>query len=119
MANASRVVDDQRLTALLAWLFVGATNLTGFTDDSSFVLSGLNAEIDPRGILLAGIVIGSLGVLDDVTVTQVSAVWQLKSIQPELTTVGLMRPAMRIGRDHISSTVDESAGNYRASVNDR
>ena len=94
------------LTAVLAWLFVGATQLTGFTDESSFLLSGLAADIDPRGILLAGIVIGSLGVLDDVTVTQVSAVWQLKAIQPELTTRQLIKPALRIGRDHISSTVN-------------
>jgi uncharacterized membrane protein len=94
------------LTALLAWFFVGATQLTGFTDESNFLLAGLTADIDPRGILLAGIVIGSLGVLDDVTVTQVSAVWQLKSVQPELTTRELIRPALRIGRDHISSTVN-------------
>jgi uncharacterized membrane protein len=45
-------------------------------------------------------------VLDDVTVTQVSAVWQLKAVRPELTTAGLMGPALRIGRDHISSTVN-------------
>jgi uncharacterized membrane protein len=94
------------LTALLAWLFVGATQLTGFTDDSNFLLAGLSTGIDPRGILLAGIVIGSLGVLDDVTVTQVSAVWQLKSVQPELSTRELVRPALHIGRDHISSTVN-------------
>jgi uncharacterized membrane protein len=94
------------LTAVLAWLFVGATNLTGLTDDSSFLLSGLREGIDPRGILLAGIVIGSLGVLDDVTVTQVSAVWQLKAVQPELGITELMKPALRIGRDHISSTVN-------------
>lgn len=94
------------LTALLAWIFVGAAHLTGFTDDASFVLAGLTGGIDPQGILLAGIVIGSLGVLDDVTVTQVSAVWQLKAVQPELTTAQLMKPALRIGRDHISSTVN-------------
>jgi uncharacterized membrane protein len=94
------------LTAVLAWIFVGASSLTGFTDDTSFLLAGLNQGIDPRGILLAGIVIGSLGVLDDVTVTQVSAVWQLKAVQPELTTAELMKPALRIGRDHISSTVN-------------
>jgi uncharacterized membrane protein len=94
------------LTAALAWTFVRAAHLTGFTDDASFVLAGLTGGIDPQGILLAGIVIGSLGVLDDVTVTQVSAVWQLKAVQPELSTAGLMKPALRIGRDHISSTVN-------------
>jgi uncharacterized membrane protein len=94
------------ITALLASLFVGATKLTGFTDESSFLLTGLTESIDPRGILLAGIVIGALGVLDDVTVTQVSAVWELKRVQPDLTTRALVGPAMRIGRDHISSTVN-------------
>lgn len=94
------------LTALLAWAFVGATDLTGLTDDSSLLLAGLRDGIDARGILLAGIVIGALGVLDDVTVTQVSAVWELKAAQPNWTARELVRPAMRIGRDHISSTVN-------------
>jgi uncharacterized membrane protein len=94
------------LTALLAAMFVGATHLTGMTDDSSFLLGGLAQGIDPKGILLAGIVIGALGVLDDVTVTQVSAVWELKRLRPELSTRELVRPSLRIGRDHISSTVN-------------
>ena len=94
------------LTTVLVWIFVIASHLTGFIDDSSFLLAGLATDVDPRGILLAGIVIGALGVLDDVTVTQVSAVWQLKLVQPELTMSELIRPALRIGRDHISSTVN-------------
>ncbi|MFP5487912.1 MAG: YibE/F family protein [Acidimicrobiia bacterium] len=94
------------LTALLAQVFVSAARFTGMSDDPSLLLSGLGSGVDPRGILLAGIVIGSLGVLDDVTVTQVSAVWQLKSLRPELSSRELVTPALRIGRDHISSTVN-------------
>jgi uncharacterized membrane protein len=94
------------ITALLAWMFVGATHLTGLSDETSVMLGGLAEGIDARGILLAGIVIGALGVLDDVTVTQVSAVWELKRARPELSMVDLVRPALRIGRDHISSTVN-------------
>lgn len=94
------------ITAGLATAFIGATQLTGLTDDSSFLLGGLASGIDPRGILLAGVIIGALGVLDDVTVTQVSAVWELKRARPELTTRELVGPALRIGRDHISSTVN-------------
>ena len=94
------------ITVVLAQLFVGFTNLTGLTDDSSLLLFGLGEGVDARGILLAGIVIGSLGVLDDVTVTQVSAVWQLKSVQPDIATRELAARATRIGRDHISSTVN-------------
>jgi uncharacterized membrane protein len=94
------------ITAVLASLFVGAAHLTGLTDDSSIMLAGLAGPIDPRGILLAGVVIGALGVLDDVTVTQVSVVWELKRVQPALGVRELVGPALRIGRDHISSTVN-------------
>lgn len=94
------------ITAVLAWMFVGATHLTGLSDETSVMLGSLAEGIDARGILLAGIVIGALGVLDDVTVTQVSAVWELKRVRPELTVHELVTPAMRIGRDHISSTVN-------------
>jgi uncharacterized membrane protein len=94
------------VTALLGWIFVGATQLTGASDDASYVLAVGGGELDVRGLVLAGIVIGSLGVLDDVTVTQVSAVWQLKHVDPTLATRQLVAPALRIGRDHISSTVN-------------
>ena len=91
---------------LLSWIFVAASNFTGFTEDSSFVLSALGVQVDARGLLLAGIVIGSLGVLDDVTVTQVSAVWELRQLQPSATRGEIYRSAVNIGRDHISSTVN-------------
>lgn len=94
------------LTGLLAWLFVHATTLTGLSDESSLFLESLGVDIDPRGLLLAGVVIGSLGVLDDVTVTQVSAVGELRRLQPAATVSELYRAAVRIGRDHISSTVN-------------
>jgi uncharacterized membrane protein len=94
------------LTGVLAWIFVRLTNLTGFTDDATFTLQALGTEIDPRGILLAGIVIGSLGVLDDVTVTQVSAVAELHRAYPVVDRRELFFSALRIGRDHISSTVN-------------
>jgi uncharacterized membrane protein len=94
------------LTGVLAWVFVVVGRFTGFTDESSFFLDALGTGIDSRGILLAGIVIGSLGVLDDVTVTQVSAVWELRRAQPEMATREVYRAAVRIGRDHISSTVN-------------
>lgn len=56
--------------------------------------------------LLAGIVIGSLGVLNDVTVTQASAMWEIHSANPAVSARDLYASAMRIGRDHIASTVD-------------
>jgi uncharacterized membrane protein len=93
------------LTGALALLFVSASRFTGLDETVGF-LGALNTTIDPRGLLLAGIVIGSLGVLDDVTVTQVSAVWELKRAAPHAHFADLYRRALRIGRDHISSTVN-------------
>ncbi len=94
------------LIGILAWIFVGASELSGYTEDGSFVLTSLGLQIDARGLLLAGVVIGSLGVLDDVTVTQVSAVWELRHARPTAHRHEIYRSAVNIGRDHISSTVN-------------
>ena len=94
------------LTGVLAWFFIEVTSLTGLSDENALFLEALGIRIDPRGLLLAGVVIGSLGVLDDVTVTQVSAVGELHRAQPTATARELYRSALVIGRDHISSTVN-------------
>ena len=94
------------ITALLAWLFVVTSKLTGLADEVVGYLGALGSDINPQGLLLAGVVIGSLGVLDDVTVTQVSAVWELKHAKPDAEFAELYSRAVRIGRDHISSTVN-------------
>ena len=95
------------ITALFALVFVKLTHLTGFTSEEAiFVNVAASGSINLRGLVLAGIVIGSLGVLDDVTVTQASAVWELRRSNPLLTRLELYRSAIRIGRDHIASTVN-------------
>lgn len=94
------------ITAMLAWLFVVTSKLTGLADETIGFLSAVGSDINPQGLLLAGVVIGSLGVLDDVTVTQVSAVWELKRARPDSDFRDLYTRAVRIGRDHISSTVN-------------
>ncbi len=94
------------LTGLLALVFVSLARFTGLGDEEAIYLQVSSDQIDLRGLLLAGIVIGSLGVLDDVTVTQVSAVWELRRASPGLGARQLYRSALRIGRDHISSTVN-------------
>ncbi len=109
LASASALLStfaSLAVTGLLAWLFVTASNFTGLGDDSIGFLDALGTPIDPRGLLLAGILIGSLGVLDDVTVTQVSAVWELKRAAPHVAFGDLYSRAVNIGRDHISSTVN-------------
>lgn len=94
------------LTVLLAEVFVRASALTGLGSDETGLISATVADVDLRGLLLAGIVIGSLGVLDDVTVTQSSAVWELHLANPAATVRELYRSGLRIGRDHIASTVN-------------
>jgi uncharacterized membrane protein len=94
------------LIGLLGSLFIGWAALTGNTDDSTGLIHGLYPDIDMSGLLLAGVIIGSLGVLDDVTVTQTSAVWELHEANPSMGWRGLYRAGIRIGRDHIASVVN-------------
>ncbi|MER5846985.1 YibE/F family protein [Streptomyces sp. NPDC002012] len=94
------------LIGLLGSLFIGWASLTGNTDDSTGLIHGLYPHIDMSGLLLAGVIIGSLGVLDDVTVTQTSAVWELHQANPTMGARGLYRAGIRIGRDHIASVVN-------------
>lgn len=94
------------LIGALSALFAATTRLTGLDEESSGLLGALGPNIDTRGLLLAGIVIGALGVLDDVTVTQTSAVWELRNANPALGWRQLYRAGLRIGRDHVASAVN-------------
>ncbi|MDX3569067.1 YibE/F family protein [Streptomyces sp. ID05-47C] len=94
------------LIGVLGSWFVDWAALTGNTDDNTGLIHGLYPSIDMSGLLLAGIIIGSLGVLDDVTVTQTSAVWELHEANPSMGWRGLYRAGIRIGRDHIASVVN-------------
>lgn len=94
------------LIGLLSMVFSVASSLTGLDDSTSTLIGTLGHGIDARGLLLAGIVIGALGVLDDVTVTQTSAVWELRAANPNLGWRELYRAGQRIGRDHVGSAVN-------------
>nr|WP_208643204.1 YibE/F family protein [Streptomyces diastatochromogenes] len=94
------------LIGVLGSEFIDWAALTGNTDDNTGLIHGLYPSIDMSGLLLAGVIIGSLGVLDDVTVTQTSAVWELHEANPAMGWRGLYRAGIRIGRDHIASVVN-------------
>ncbi len=93
------------LTALLSWIAVAAAEFTGLTTEESFFLTGLEG-VEIGGLLLAGIVLGAIGALDDVTVTQASAVWEVSSANADLGSRELYASGLRVGRDHIASTVN-------------
>ena len=94
------------LIGLLSVAFVGAAHLTGIGSEEASFLQAASSRVNLEGLLLGVIIIGSLGVLDDVTVTQASAVQEIHLANPELGTAGLYRSALRIGRDHVASTVN-------------
>src|ERR687897_656878 len=94
------------ITTGLAMLVVTMTQLTGLADQNAQVLRVTADAIDLRGLLVAGIVVGALGVLDDVTVSQVSIVAALRRANPGLPRRMLYREAIRVGRDHVASTVN-------------
>jgi uncharacterized membrane protein len=94
------------LTAGLAIVFAHLAHFTGFGAEDAAYLRFASAKIDVQGLILAGVIVGSLGVVDDVTVTQVSAVWQLHQANPTYGPRRLYAAAVTIGRDHIASTVN-------------
>lgn len=95
------------LTGLLAYFSVSVTALTGFsTDESVYLNLNTNGELDFVGLLLAGIIIGALGVLDDIAVTQVAVVRELLHAGPTLTRWDVYRRALRVGREHTSALIN-------------
>jgi uncharacterized membrane protein len=93
------------LVTVLGALSVSAARLTGLTDEETIQLNTFDPTLDFSGLVLAGVVVAGLGVLNDVTITQASAIWQLREASPGITWRQLYQRGMAIGRDHIASTV--------------
>ncbi|WP_400159402.1 YibE/F family protein [Arthrobacter sp. BPSS-3] len=93
------------ITAALAAWATDAANLAGVGNHDAATLANVSDHISISGIILCGLIISGLGVLNDVTITQSSAVWELWELAPETSARKLFASAMRIGRDHIASTV--------------
>lgn len=93
------------LTVFLGTVFIDLTQLSGFATEESLFIEGVGS-VDVRGLLLAGLVIGALGALDDVTVTQASVVFELRRSDPSASRRSLFAAGMRVGRDHVASTVN-------------
>jgi uncharacterized membrane protein len=95
------------LTAALASAFTEMAHLTGLSSDEAvFVRATSGADISLKGLLLAGMVIGALGVLDDVTITQASAVMAVKHANPGFGFTSLLRSGLSVGQDHVAATVN-------------
>lgn len=94
------------LTGLLAAWFVGWARLSGYGAEEAGFLQVAGAHLDLQGLLLAGIMIGTLGALDDVAINQSSAIFELSKANPNLDWRALFRHGMVIGRDHIAAMVN-------------
>jgi uncharacterized membrane protein len=92
------------LAALLSWWAIELTHLTGLSEDQNNEVAAYLGNVSIKGLLLAGFIIGSLGVLNDVTITQASAVFELAHLSHGTRKEVFLR-AMRVGSDHIASTV--------------
>jgi uncharacterized membrane protein len=94
------------LTAVLGWWFFDLANFTGLISEETSFIPLVAPDIDLRGLLLGGVVIGALGALDDVVVTQSATVWELRRENPSASTARIFASAMRIGREHTGSIIN-------------
>jgi uncharacterized membrane protein len=99
------------LVTALSWIFTELTVLSGLSEETQFIRA-FGGDLDFSGLLLAGMILGALGALDDMTVTQASAVAELRSANPDYGFAELYRAGTRIGRDHVASTVNTLALAY-------
>ncbi|MEV6429010.1 YibE/F family protein [Nocardia sp. NPDC051463] len=93
------------LAAVLSWVAIEATHLTGLSEEQNTNVATYIQHVSITGLLLAGFIIGSLGVLNDVTITQASAAFELAALDESTSRREVFAAAMRVGRDHIASTV--------------
>ena len=93
------------ITAGLGLLAVDLARLSGVANDEGATLASFVTTMNPRELLTCAIIVAGLGVLNDVTITQSSAVWELRAAAPSMGRRELFHSGMRIGRDHIASTI--------------
>ena len=94
------------VTGLLAVWSVNWTRLSGFGAEEASFLQVAGVQLDTRGLLLAGIIIGTLGALDDIAIGQSSTIFELRKANPSLTWLELFGRGMTVGRDHIAAMVN-------------
>lgn len=101
------------LTGILAYVGVELASLSGFaTDEAVYLNFNTRGALDFTGLLLGGIMIGVLGVLDDIAVTQAAIVSELYSSAPHLSKREIYTKAIRVGKEHAGALVNTLALAY-------
>ena len=95
------------ITLIFSWLFTKLTRLSGMSQDETVYLIGLTKNaINFQGLLLAGMLIGAIGVLDDVIVSQIEVVKQIKEINPQMDNSNVFKAAFKVGNTHLGTMVN-------------
>ncbi|MEU4395318.1 YibE/F family protein [Kribbella sp. NPDC023855] len=94
------------LTAVLGEVFLRLTRISGLSADGASEVASYVPGVDVKGLLIAGLVIGALGVLDDVAITQTAVVWELSAAKPTATRRELFGAGLRVGRAHVAAVVN-------------
>lgn len=101
------IIASLLITALLAWIFGSAGRLSGAgNEEVIFLIDSLDVPISFHRLLLASIIIGALGVLDDIVVGQIEAVYQLKEANPELKPQRIFKMGLKISRTHLGAIIN-------------
>ena len=98
-------LTSMAVAAVLSYVAIRMTHLTGLSEEQNTAVQTYIGNVSVTGLLLAGFIIGSLGVLNDVTITQASAAFELASVDETASRREIFTATMRVGRDHIASTV--------------
>lgn len=93
------------VTTVVGFFGAMGARLTGVSSEDGATLAAVMHPFDPHEMLTCAIIVAGLGVLNDVTITQASAVWELRAASPSMNAWDLFTAGMRIGRDHIASTI--------------
>ncbi|MEE1651842.1 YibE/F family protein [Brachybacterium sp. J144] len=104
------------VTVLVALAAGRPAGMTGVDGEAAQLLAGTYPQVSLSALFLAGVIVSGLGALNDVTITQASSVWELRAAMPEASRLRVFASAMRIGRDHIASTVYTLAYAYIGSA---
>jgi uncharacterized membrane protein len=106
LAAALGIGSTLAATTVVSLLAVRAVHIDGYSSElASYLSQQTGARLSLQGVVLAGMIIGALGVLTDTAVTQASAVMALRKADPRLDARGLYRSAFVVGRDHLSATI--------------
>ncbi len=94
-------------TGVLSYIFAYATHLSGLaSEEAAYLNLGSFGQLDMFGLLLAGFIIGALGVLDDIAATQVAVVEELYSTDPSLSMKSVYSKALKVGHAHVAALVN-------------